>query len=214
MSYIQYHHPSNLKRLVRAVLLTGLSTISLSVLPASAQTVTQLHSLWCNSAKPMNNRPDNDTRPVEVGVKFTTRESGKIIGVRFYRLVPIDSGYTVHVWSKTGQLLGSGVAIEGQGPTPGWQTVQIYPPVPVVAGQEYVASYFASTGRYAVDEDFKGVDNGPLSALRPTVDSPNGVYVYTPTGGVFPNNSFNNSNYWVDVLLQTEVTLPQTEVTQ
>ncbi|MBD2436257.1 DUF4082 domain-containing protein [Nostoc sp. FACHB-110] len=205
MPYIKGQHLTHLKHLSSTVLLTGLATVSFSLLPISAQTVTENHSLWCTSAKPMSNVPDSETRPVEVGVKFTTRESGKIVAVRFYRQVPIPSGYQAHVWSEDGRLLGSGVAIEGQGPTPGWQTVQIYPPVSVVAGETYIASYFASTGQYSADLDFKGIDNGPLSALSPTVDNPNGVYVYTQSGGVFPNNSYNNTNYWVDVILQTVV---------
>jgi hypothetical protein len=37
------------------------------------------------------------------------------------------------------------------------------------------------------------------------VDGSNGVYLYTPTGG-FPSQSFNASNYWVDVVFTTTVT--------
>jgi hypothetical protein len=38
------------------------------------------------------------------------------------------------------------------------------------------------------------VTNGPLTAL-----AGGGVYVYG-SGNAFPSNSWNNSNYWVDVV--------------
>lgn len=207
MQSIKWRSHLNLKHFVIVVLLTGLVTICLSMLPTLGQTVFQTHSLWCNSAKPISNAPDSDTNGVELGVKFTTRVSGDIIAIRFYRFVPIDSGYTAHLWSNTGDLLGSGITIEGQGPTPGWQTVQLPRPVPVVAGQTYIASYFASKGLYAADAFFfnNGVDNGPLSALRNTDENPNSVYVYTTSGGIFPTQSHNATNYWVDVVLKTPV---------
>jgi hypothetical protein len=199
-------------RLVNVFMLSGLATVSFYPQPASADTKT--YSLWCNSTRPITTKPDTETRPVELGVKFSTRVDGKITAIRFYRFVPSDSGYAVHLWSSTGQLLGSGVAIEGQSPTPGWQTVQIYPPVPIVSGQTYIASYYASNGRYAADENFFNnarVDNGPLSALRDGVDGGNSVYVYTTKGasgfaGTFPTESYKATNYWVDVVFKT--TLP------
>jgi hypothetical protein len=59
-----------------------------------------------------------------------------------------------------------------------------------------VASYFTSTGHYA---DTSGglasaVTNGPLTAL-----AGGGVYAYG-SGNAFPSNTFNASNYWVDVV--------------
>ena len=38
----------------------------------------------------------------------------------------------------------------------------------------------------------------PLRALANPV-TPNGVYAYGPASG-FPSNSFNSTNYWVDVV--------------
>ena len=44
-----------------------------------------------------------------------------------------------------------------------------------------------------------GVTSGPLQALREGVDGSNGVYAYGTTS-VFPNSSFQSTNYWVDVV--------------
>jgi hypothetical protein len=64
-----------------------------------------------------------------------------------------------------------------------------------------VVSYYAPNGHYAADAGFfatTGVDRPPLHALRDGVDGPNGVYRYG-TGGGFPTDTFESSNYWVDL---------------
>ena len=47
-----------------------------------------------------------------------------------------------------------------------------------------------------------GVDNAPLHALADGVDGANGVYRYGAGGG-FPTNTWQSSNYWVDVVFDT-----------
>jgi len=145
-----------------------------------------------------------DTQPIELGVKFRIDVDGEVSAIRFYRDVPIDSGYAARLWSATGELLGGGVAVEGQGPTPGWQTIQLYPSVLIKAGQTYIASYYASQGQYTVSEDFftqNIIQNGPLHLLYDGEDGGNGVYVYGAGGG-FPTESYHASNYWVDVVFK------------
>jgi hypothetical protein len=73
----------------------------------------------------------------------------------------------------------------------------------------YVASYYASSGQYSISQDFftnTTVTNGPLHKLGDGVDGGNGVFVYGEGGG-FPTQSYNASNYWVDVVF-TPTTLP------
>jgi hypothetical protein len=48
------------------------------------------------------------------------------------------------------------------------------------------------------------VDSPPLHALQGGLDGPNGVYEYGD-GGIYPNDTFNSSNYLVDVVFMTEV---------
>lgn len=159
------------------------------------------YSLWSNVGR----AELSDTQPIEVGVKFRTTVDGNITAIRFYRHVPIPSGYTVHVWSGTGELLGSGASFEGQQPTPGWQIVEVYPPVPINANQTYVASYYASQGQYTITENFFDgavMRSGPLKApVNRGASGGNGVYVYG-LGGGFPNQTYKGSNYWVDVVFR------------
>src|SRR5262249_28834989 len=45
-------------------------------------------------------------------------------------------------------------------------------------------------------------DNSPLHAPSTSTSGGNGVYAYG-SSSTFPNNTFNASNYWVDVVLST-----------
>ena len=81
-------------------------------------------------------------------------------------------------------------------PPAGWQELDFSTPVTITAGTTYVASYHTNAGHYAITSNglASAVTNGPLTAL-----ASGGVYAYG-SGNVFPSNSFNASNYWVDVV--------------
>ena len=70
----------------------------------------------------------------------------------------------------------------------------------MTAGTTYVASYFAPKGHYSVNSAglSSAVDNGALHTI-PNATSGNGVYAYS-AASTFPNNSYNATNYWVDVM--------------
>jgi hypothetical protein len=66
----------------------------------------------------------------------------------------------------------------------------------------YVASYHTDVGHYSADQAYfnaAGVTNGPLTALQTGVDGGDGVYAYGLVSA-FPSNSYNGTNYWVDVV--------------
>ena len=165
------------------------------------------YSIWSDST-PLSAVVDTDTKPVELGLKFRSDVDGEVSAIRFYRAVANESGYFVHLWSSTGELLGTGMAFEGQQPAPGWQTVQFYPPIPVKAKQIYIASYYVNSGRYVASEKFferAGVDNGFLHALRNGEVGSNSTYIYGYGGG-FPTQSYNSTNYWIDVVFKPKTT--------
>ena len=66
----------------------------------------------------------------------------------------------------------------------------------ITAGTTYVASYHTNAGHYAVTRSglASAVTNGPLTAL-----AGGGVYAYG-SANAFPSNTYNSSNYWVDVV--------------
>ncbi len=64
-----------------------------------------------------------------------------------------------------------------------------------------MVSYLAPSGFYSADNGFfagTGVTNGPLRALQDGENGGNGVYLYGSGG--FPNQTYQSSNYWVDVV--------------
>ena len=105
-----------------------------------------------------------------------------------------------NLWTSAGTLLAS-VTFSGETAS-GWQQVALPTPVPVVANMTYVASYHTTTGHYAITQNQfapAGVDTPPLHALANGVEGGNGVFLESATSG-FPTQSFNSSNYWVDLV--------------
>jgi hypothetical protein len=134
----------------------------------------------------------NDSNPVEVGVTFSAR-SGTVTAIQFYRGAPSDSGFDVHLWDRSGNLLATGHAPGKQ--APGWQTVDLPFPVHIDFGV-YVASYYASSGGYAADQNYQFQSAGPLSFGH-------GVFRYG-SGGGFPTQTYMSSNYWVSPVFQPD----------
>lgn len=163
-----------------------------------------------------------DTRPVTVGVKFKSSIDGKISGVRVYRGVTNAPFLKVSLWTESGTLLAEGTLAAGTAGLPGNAWIEIpftagdgvtKVDVPIKANTVYVASYHSPTGEYAALNE--GLANettnanafgGTLTALGGTTNGGNGVYLYDSPNG-FPNQSFRNTNYFVDVLFSTNATI-------
>jgi hypothetical protein len=141
-------------------------------------------------------------------VRFQASSSGFIAGVRFYKYSDNTGAHIGSLWSSTGQLLASGT-FTGESAS-GWQELDFSAPVAVTAGTTYVASYFSGTGHPAATPAglASAVTNGPLTAL-----AGGGVYAYGGSN-TFPTSTFNNNNYWVDVVYSpTAGTSPPTVTT-
>lgn len=168
-------------------------------------------TIWDNTAAP-DVANENDGQSIEPGVKFRSDTAGYIIGVRFYKGDENTGTHTGHLWSIDGTQLASAVFTNES--ASGWQQVNFSPAVQIEANTTYVASYYSSGGGYSFTNPYfaTGIDRGPLHALANGVDGPNAVYKY---GGGFPTDNFQTSNYWVDVIFDTEVgpdTMPPTVI--
>ena len=155
-------------------------------------------TIWPSTATP-GTADMNQSKPVELGVKFTSSSSGFITGVRFYKGVNNTGTHVGNLWSSTGTLLAS-ATFTGESAS-GWQQVNFSSPVAITANTVYVASYFSPTGDFAVDRNYFNVatTNPPLQALQNGASGPNAVYNYG-SSSAFPTSSFSASNYWVDVV--------------
>ncbi len=161
-------------------------------------------SIWSAAAAPTVVQ-DPDTAAIEVGVKFRSDVAGFITGVRFYKGPDNGGAHIGNLWTSAGTLLATAMFTDES--ATGWQQVDFAAPVAIEADTLYVASYHAPQGRYAGDNRYfesAGVDHGVLHALRDGESGGNGVYSYG-SASVFPSQSYLSSNYWVDVVFDTEV---------
>lgn len=140
-----------------------------------------------------------DLSSVVLGVKFTSEVAGDVTGIRFYKSEANTGVHVVGLWSGLGTLLAQATAT-GESAS-GWQQVTFANPVPIAADTTYVATYLAPNGHYsATNHGFdRATDNPPLHAPA-SETSPNGVYAYSSVNA-FPTNTYNATNYWVDVAL-------------
>jgi Domain of unknown function (DUF4082)/Bacterial Ig-like domain/Bacterial Ig domain len=159
-------------------------------------------SLWPDSTQP-SVASANDPGPINLGVKFSSDNSGWITGIRFYKGAGNTGVHVGSLWDASGDLLGR-VTFTNES-TAGWQQANFTSPVQVTAGVTYIASYYAPNGGYAYDSaafSNAGLDNAPLHAPQSSVSGGNGIYLYSSSPG-FPTSTYNATNYWVDVVFTT-----------
>jgi hypothetical protein len=172
------------------------SSVPLQAVTSSARIIiaTAVNSVWSETAVPAlaDAGPDNS---VELGIQFRADVDGYVAGVRFYKSTSNTGTHTANLWSSDGTLLAT-ATFANETPS-GWQQVTFPTPIAVTANTTYVVSYHTDFGHYSVTPNYfdtQGFDNTPLH-----VPANGGVYAYG-TGRVFPNNTYNGANYWVDVI--------------
>ena len=141
--------------------------------------------------------------PVELGVKFRADTDGFITAIRFWKPSGATGTHIGRLWTSAGTSLGD-VTFGGETAS-GWQEASFGAPIAIDADTTYIASYHAPAG-YSSSQGFfvAGVDSPPLHALQTGVDGLNGVYRYGAAGS-FPIDSFQSSNYWVDVVFMDDI---------
>ncbi|MER6826441.1 DUF4082 domain-containing protein [Streptosporangium sp. NPDC000563] len=155
-------------------------------------------SLW-NSAGVPAVPAQSDPQGVVLGVKFQAAKSGTAIGVRFYKGAQNTGTHIGSLWTSNGTLLAS-TTFTGETAS-GWQQANFSTPVVLTAGTTYVVSYYAPAGNYATTRPYftSQYVNGLLTALADGASGGNGVYTYSASN-VFPTNTYQATNYWVDVV--------------
>ena len=141
----------------------------------------------------------NDPSAIELGMKFQVTEPSEMVGVRFYQGPANVGPHIGRLYDANGVLLAeAGFGTDGNG---GWRSVNFAAPVALAANTTYVVSYFTESGNYAVDGGFfaNPATNGSIVGLASGASGGNGVYRY---GGGYPTGTYNDGNYWVDVLVR------------
>ena len=165
------------------------------------------YSLWNDTFIPAT-LSDSDTIAVELGVKLQSNVDGFITALRFYKSSTNTGTHVGNLWTAGGTLLAS-VTFNNETAS-GWQEMALPTPVAVTANTTYIASYHTNVGRYSSDSAYfnSAYVNPPLRALSTGENGGNGVYLYGAGG--FPNQTWNASNYWVDVIFQESLEPPDT----
>jgi hypothetical protein len=159
-----------------------------------AQSVGQT-SFWDDSMMFDMSEATNDTASVTLGLKFYSEVPGSVIAVRFYKGPHNDGTHVGHLWSATGTMLAEVVfAKESHS---GWQRADFSAPVRIDANTVYIVSYAAPRGNYTITRHYSwpALTRPPLHVS----DGSPGVFSYG-MGAVFPENTWNEANYWVDVV--------------
>jgi|SRR5882672_505865 len=148
---------------------------------------------------PINSDTDNYT----LGMKFQVSVGGNIIGVRFYKGDATNGGTHIGaLYDTLGTLLAS-KNFSGEG-TSGWQEQLFDTPVAISASTTYIIAYLCTQGHYSNDPTFfqsAAFVNGHITGLQSSGGSDNGLFHVGATL-TFPTDSFNFTNYNVDVLFQ------------
>lgn len=158
----------------------------------------------------------NDNQTVELGTAFSSKQAGRITDLKYFRTAS-DANDTdvrdMRLWRVSDGALLATASVTSTSGQSGWQNVKLNSPVSIVAGQDYVVSYrtndnYIRTANFfdpAKEDDFDGIDDnafsdptGTLNSLQSSVSRSSGVYRYG-SQILIPNQTFEGSNYWVDV---------------
>lgn len=177
----------------------------LAFLLAAGGRVLAQNSFWSDSVVP-DVASISDTRELTLGLSFTSDVPGSVAGVRFYK-GPTNTGvHTGTLWSGSGIQLAS-VTFD-QETSSGWQQANFSSPVPISANTPYVISYFAPQGSCAFNGNYAWATVN-ASPLRLFFGPMPGRYNYGPEN-TFPQTTFYNGNYWVDVVFTPSPAPPAT----
>jgi hypothetical protein len=155
--------------------------------------ITASDSAWTIFTSQTPSNPNiTDNQSYELGTRFTSNSAGKIMAIRYYKASGETGAHIGRIWSGAGTQLTTVSFSHETGS--GWQVAILTNPLNITAGTVYVVSvncnsYYAATSNGLAN----AVVNGPLS----TVVGSNGVY---NAPGVFPTQTYQNSNYFRDVL--------------
>lgn len=137
---------------------------------------------------------EEDSAPVELGLRFQVGQSGAITAIRFYKNSGNTGTHTGTLWADDGTKLAT-VTFAKESAV-GWQTAALSKQVPISPGRNYVVSYHTSVGYYAQQTDvFTGGATIGNSAIWGTA----GVFQYGEDSG-FPADTWRGAAYFVDAL--------------
>lgn len=143
-----------------------------------------------------------DPTDYELGLKFVTDQAGQVTSLRYYRGAEdaLDTDIrTLNLWDASGNRLAT-VTVQSDPGQTGWQTGTLSAPVTLAAGQSYVVSY-GTTQNYAFSGGFFSSAWTSADTHLVAASGANGIF-HSGETGIFPTETYNASNYWVDLIVE------------
>jgi len=176
----------------------------------SHSTLAQTVTLFGNAVPA--NVLENDPNAVTLGIKFYSTQAGTVSACRIYRAHKDSNGYTCRLYTAGGTLLGQ-VKFPSDSTNfhAGWETAAFASPISIPVNTTLIVAYYTSNGDYGATEFglTNGVTSGPLVAPASGVSGGNGIYTYGG-GFQFPTSTYEDSNYFVDVIFTPSAPPPPT----
>ena len=141
-----------------------------------------------------------DGVPYEIGNKFQLARAGSITAIRYWKATNDTGTHVGRIWSATGALLTS-VSFTGESAS-GWQQQTLPTPLAVQANTTYVVSVNIGS-RYPTT--IGGLNTQIVNGDIRSVVGGNGVY---GTPFAFPTNTYQNSNYFRDIVFVADAGTP------
>jgi hypothetical protein len=137
----------------------------------------------------------------ELGMKFTAKVAGKISAIRFYKSPAEKGAHTGHIFSASGAQLAA--VVFSRESASGWQQQALSAPLAIAAGTQYVVS--VNTGNSYYVDTVNGLASAVVNGTLSSVAGNNGVF--GPVGKL-PTQSWNNSNYFRDIVFTSGSSAP------
>lgn len=166
----------------------------------------------------------------ELGVEFKVTEAATLKSFHVY--IPTGKKPTFYlVWEKTSTEKGT-LLRKQAGVTTGtnaWVEITLTTPLALVTGKSYIVAFYSAVGAYAHTKNIflsAAITSGPLYAFKDTevdtlgggAQARNGCFIFDSergglgagggkaeggTEGLCPKTSFNATNYFMDVVVET-----------
>jgi len=142
---------------------------------------------------------DRDMR-YELGTKFKTTVGVRVLKVRVYAAASEEGEHTVRLWRVADSTLIAGpYAWSFTAGTEGWKEFALPEPVAIEGSTDYIVAVTNGTDQwyFCTEQAFSSpINNGPFVTYQ-------GSGVFGTTLGAMPTQTWNNSNYYRDVVVET-----------
>jgi hypothetical protein len=130
----------------------------------------------------------------ELGMKFQSNKAGQITAIRYWKAASETGNHVGNIWAATGGSPLATVTFANETGS-GWQEQAFSTPLDIQPNTVYIVSVNCNS-HFAVTNNglASSITNGNLSSVA---DNANGVFGAV---GTFPNNSYQNSNYFRDIV--------------